>query len=275
MAARETIRLGVVSYLNVQPLIAHLSSRVDGIEICAEVPSRIAQMLARGAVDVAIVPTFALLTHPEWSIVPGVGIAGEGEVGSVAILSASPREEIERIYLDPASMTSSALVQVLFRRHWRQEVEFVRRSKVRMGPEAGTGYLVIGDQALRLRGQFPHRIDLGAAWRDWSGLPFVFAVWAVRPGVDIGPLAQRLRQAPDTHSDELFRQLAREFHREIGLSSEETVVYLRDRLRYRLGRREMLGLRLFLRSCRALGLGPRRPVRLNILSTRDEGSELG
>ena len=244
MAARETIRLGVVSYLNVQPLIAHLSSRVDGIEICAEVPSRIAQMLARGAVDVAIVPTFALLTHPEWSVVPGVGIAGEGEVGSVAILSASPREEIERIYLDPASMTSSALVQVLFRRHWRQDVEFVRRSKVRMGPEAGTGYLVIGDQALRLRGQFRHRIDLGAAWHELTGMPFVFALWGVREGTDLqGVDAALVRAAAEGLAE--AQAIAREEAPRLGILEADAKRYLTQALVYDFGPEERAGLEVF------------------------------
>ncbi|NUP89830.1 MAG: hypothetical protein HUU25_08435 [Candidatus Sumerlaeia bacterium] len=104
-ASRRSWRLGVVPYLNVQPLIAHLSTPRDDVDIVAAVPSRLAPMLAEGAVDVAIVPVFALLDHPEWAMVPRVGIASPGEVMSVAVLSASPREEITRVILDPASMT--------------------------------------------------------------------------------------------------------------------------------------------------------------------------
>lgn len=272
---RGFIRLGVMPYLNVQPLIAHLSSQIDGIELVVATPSRMVTHLAERAVDVAIVPVFSLLLHPEWSIVPGVGIASDGPVASVAVFSASPRAEIRRVVLDPASMTSAALVQILFRHHWRQDVEFVRRSRVRVRPEPGVGHLVIGDPALRLRRQFPHVLDLGEAWREWTGLPFVFAVWAVRPGVDLGPLAARLAQAPLHHTPELLAQIAREHAREIGLTAQEALDYLTHNLRCRLGRREMLGLRLYLNACGALGLGPREPVRLRILPRQSDWSEIG
>lgn len=264
-ASRRSWRLGVVPYLNVQPLIAHLSTPRDDVDIVAAVPSRLAPMLAEGAVDVAIVPVFALLDHPEWAMVPRVGIASPGEVMSVAVLSASPREEITRVILDPASMTSAALVQILFRRAWGQQVEFIRRSKPRLAPEPGAAHLVIGDRALQLRRQLPHIIDLGAAWRAWTGLPFVFAVWAVRPGIDLGPLAERLAAAPDHFTPAVARSLARQYHREVHLTVAETETYLTANLQFRLGRAEMMGLRRYLRECSQMGFGPRRLPRLRIL----------
>jgi chorismate dehydratase len=274
MAARETIRVGVVPFLNVQPLIAHLSSQVDGVEILAETPSRLVPLLASKTVDVAIVPAFSLLDHPEWAIVPGAALVSDGPVQSVAVFSASPRGEIRRVFLDPASMTSNALVQVLFRHHWSQEVEFIRRSKMHVQSEPGTAHLIIGDAALRLRRQFPTVLDLGEAWKAWCGLPFVYAVWAVRPGVDLGPLAARLGQAPELHGEELFHQIAGEHAREVGISVDEAFHYLRDNMRYRLGREEMLGLRQYLNACQALGLGPCEPVRLRILQRSDDRSEM-
>ncbi len=271
----ENVRLGIVPYINAQPLIAHLSSTVDGIEIIAATPRRLVSQLRHGAVDVALLPVFALLSHPEIAMVPGVGIAADGPVESVLVVSASPREEIRRLCLDPASMTSAALVQVLFRHHWNQEVEFVERSKVSMRQEPGTAFLVIGDPALRVRRHFRCVLDLGEAWREWCGLPFVFAVWSVRPGIEIGPLAARLAQAPENFSDALFQQIAQEHHAEIGLEVEEAVTYLRDRLRYRLGRDEMLGLRQFFNACQGLGLGPSQRAPLKILPRHTAQSDTG
>jgi predicted solute-binding protein len=272
---RETIRLGVVPYLNVQPMIAHLSSQVDRIEICAQVPSRLVPMLAEGAIDVGIAPVFALLEHSEWAMVPGVGIACDGPVESVLLVSASPLDEIQRVFLDPASMTSSALLQVLMTHHWRHGAKVLNRSRVRVRPERGTGYLVIGDRALRLRHRMEHVIDLGAAWKEWTGLPFVFAVWAVRPGVDIGPLAARLAQAPQLQTDAMLQQIAREYHGDVGIPEEEALRYLRDSLRYRLDARAMQGLRLFLNACQGLGFGPKRMLPIRILRRSEGWSETG
>ncbi|MBN1477987.1 menaquinone biosynthesis protein [Candidatus Sumerlaeota bacterium] len=269
MSARETIRLGVVPYLNVQPLIAHLSTPIDGVEICPAVPSRLVGLLAERAVDVAIAPVFSLLDHPDWAMVPGVGIACDGPVESVVMVSASPRDDIRRVVLDPASMTSSALVQVLWRGHWRRDVEFIRRSQVHLNRELGTAYLLIGDRALRLRREFDHVVDLGEAWKEWTGLPFVFAVWVVREGVDIGPLAERLMEAPEHHSQDLFVEIARAHCGEIGISPEEGLTYLQSSLRFRLGDLEMEGIRRYLHECQGLGFGPREPVALSILRRGD------
>jgi predicted solute-binding protein len=268
----STIRLGVVPYLNVQPLISHLSSQVDGVEICAEVPSQIVPMLERREVDVAIVPAFSLATHPEWTIVPGVGIASDGPVESVLLLSNEPLEEIRRVHLDPASMTSAALVQILLRHHWNHDVEFIRRARTRLRAEKGTAHLVIGDAALRARRRFSHVLDLGEAWKSWSALPFVYAVWAVRPGFVLGSLSARLTQAPRFHNPALFNQIAHEHHREVGLTKREATKYLRDSLRFRIGDREMNGLRHYLQSCRELGLVPGGPVKLNLLPMEDRSA---
>jgi chorismate dehydratase len=269
MSPRETIRLGVVPYLNVQPLITHLSTPIDGVEICPAVPSRLVGLLAERAVDVAIAPVYSLLEHPEWTMVPGVGIACDGPVESVVMVSSSPRDEIRRVVLDPASMTSNALVQVLWRGHWRRNIEFIRRSQVHLNRELGTAYLLIGDRALRLRREFAHVVDLGEAWKEWTGLPFVFAVWGVRPGVNIGPLAERLIEAPEHHTQEMLIQIARAHCTEIGISLEEGLTYLRSSLRYRLGDVEMEGLHKYLHECQGLGFGPREPVSVNILRRGD------
>lgn len=260
---RETIRLGIVPYLNVQPLIAHLSSPADGIDILPEVPSRLVPLLEEGSVDVGIVPVFSLITHPQWKIVPGVAIASKAAVQSVIVVSASPLEEIERIYLDPASRTSAALVQVLARVHWKRDIEFIKRSHLSLTQEAGTGYLVIGDQALRVQRHFSTVIDLGQEWRDWSGLSFIFAMWAVRPEVDIGPLATRLVEAREKIDDALLVQLAAEYHTELAMTQHETHAYLRDNLFFRIGEEEMQGLRLYIQQCQELGLAPAGPVPLD------------
>lgn len=173
------MRVAVVSYLNAQPLVRGLRE-LPGTVLVLDIPSRLPHMLASGAADLAMLPIGALPGIPGARIACDYGIAADGEVASVALFSEVPLHEIEEVVLDHQSCTSVALLRILLRDHWqlrglRFTVAQPGYIDTLRGPRAG---LVIGDRALASRHRFRYHWDLAAAWKEWTGLPFVFAAWA-------------------------------------------------------------------------------------------------
>lgn len=154
------------------------------IELSGDYPALIAEKLAKGEIDVGLIPVAALKALPTGMIVGNHCIATQGEAASVCLFSQLPISQIEHVLLDYQSKTSVALLSVLMRRYWKKEVKLEPATdesfiKNIQGTTAG---VIIGDRALKARAQFPYIYDLGKAWKELTGLPFVFAVWAsVKP----------------------------------------------------------------------------------------------
>ena len=186
-AALRDLRIGCVKYLNSRPLIC----AYDG-PVVFEHPSALARMLAAGELDVALVPTFEALRSPVYRLVDDAAIACDGPVYSVVLAYRGPLDQIQSVALDPASMTSAHLVQVLL-------AEFHGCRPV-FG-QTGEAQLIIGNQAIAFRLQEEVRgdwriLDLGEEWKRRTGLPFVFAVWAMRHGTP-DAAAEALRRLKD------------------------------------------------------------------------------
>ncbi|MFN9710491.1 MAG: menaquinone biosynthetic enzyme MqnA/MqnD family protein [Bacteroidota bacterium] len=177
----KKIKVGAVTYLNTKPLIYGMQqeSFLKDHELILEYPARLAEMLKNGELDVALVPVAVLAELPHYHIVSDFCIASDYEVASVCLFSEKPLSEIKRVYLDYQSKTSVALLKILFREHWKQEVEFLSASDESYINEiqGDTAGLIIGDRALQFRERFAYRYDLATAWKGMTGLPFVFAVW--------------------------------------------------------------------------------------------------
>jgi chorismate dehydratase len=173
-AALRSLRVGCVKYLNSRPLIR----AYDG-PVVFDHPSTLARMLAAGELDAALVPAFEALRDPRYSLVEGAAVACDGPVFSVFLAYRGELCDVRRISLDPASLTSAHLLRVLL-------LEFHQ-----MQPEFGAGgdaRLLIGNQAIEFRLAEAEAggwqlLDLGAEWKRCTGLPFVFALWALAPGV--------------------------------------------------------------------------------------------
>jgi chorismate dehydratase len=173
-------RIGAVSYLNTRPLLLGMEHTPfkDRIELIKSYPAQIAQELLDGTIDIGLVPVaiMPLLTNPH--IVSKYVIGTEGEVASVALFSQVPMEQIERVYLDYQSRTSVALAKVLLAQYWNKNVEFIAATEGYIDQISGTtAGVIIGDRALASLDQFDHIYDLGLAWKQHTGLPFVFAAW--------------------------------------------------------------------------------------------------
>lgn len=252
------IRVGAVNYLNTKPLICDLDRIVPEIDLVLDVPSRLADRLAAAELEVALIPVIEYFRAGTYSVVPDVSIASRGPVLSVTLFSKVPWTDIRRVALDAGSRTSAALTQVLLNRRHGVRPEVVPLPLDSLAEEADAdAVLLIGDRAMRacLPG-FAHAYDLGQEWYDWTGLPFVYAVWAVRQGVDLGRAAEALAESKR-------RGLARAgviAHNEaprLKLDAGFCRRYLSNILHFDLGPRELAGLHHYYALACDLGLAPR------------------
>ena len=174
------IRVGIVNYLNTKPLIygiEHAPVR-DKIELIPGYPANIAAMLLEGKIDVGLVPVAIIPGLPEAHIITDYCIGCDGEVASVCLLSNVPLQQIKKVLLDYQSRTSAILVKILFEKYWKLEVGWAdTQNDFRNQISGTTAGLVIGDRCLEYRVKVDFVYDLGEAWKDFTGLPFVFAAW--------------------------------------------------------------------------------------------------
>lgn len=260
---RATLRLGVVSYLNAEPLVYGL----DGdprFRLERDLPSRVAEKLHRGESDLGMIPSIEY-AFGEYAIVPGLAIGSRGPVRSVNLYHRCPLAEVRRVALDTSSRTSVALTKVLLHETLGEPPEYLAH-----GPslpemlDVADAALVIGDPALYLETEVP-RLDLGEEWQRRTGLPFVYAFWAGRPGVVTSSDVARLQQALDEGLAAVDRIAASYDVPEAGpaedgdLRQSRNASYLRSNVVYSLGEEEQRGLTEFYRRAFALGLIPRLP----------------
>lgn len=177
---QDKIKIAAVSYLNAKPLLFAFEGGAlkNEIELTIDYPSKIAEQLIKKEVDIALVPVAVIPKLKEYYIISDYCIATEGEVASVCLFSEVPIDQIETILLDYQSQTSVALLKILLREHWK--ITPVLQSS-EIGYEASikdnVAGLVIGDRALMQRNKSNYIYDLGLAWKEMTGMPFVFAVW--------------------------------------------------------------------------------------------------
>lgn len=257
MADGNRIRIGAVSYLNTKPLVYELERFAPSAELVYGLPSWLADRLAEGRLDVAIIPSIEYLRHPGYAVVSDACIACRGPVLSVKLLSRVPMGSIRSLALDEGSRTSAALARILLKERYGLVPQFRPLPIGERAEDAeADAVLLIGDRAIHPpRGFFAEEWDLGEQWCRWSGLPFVFAMWTARPGADTSAAEVALRRARDEGVAHLAA-IAEQSAAHVGLTPAECLGYLRDNLHFYLGPRERRGLAAFGRLAADLGLVP-------------------
>jgi len=248
------MKISVVDFVNAWPLSwGFRRGLVPGVDVIRDVPSACADRLHRGEVDAGLVPVVELARTPGLEVVRGLGICARREVRTVLLLSRVPVEKIRHVGIDGASRSSAALVRLLLEKRYGLDVDFHKGasdlSELLRHNDAG---LLIGDPALALDAETRNGLlvlDLAAEWNAWTGLPFVFAVWAVRAGTDPAPFYEA-RLAGFRAIDEIVREGARES----GKSESEIRLYLTEQLSYDLGAGEERGIEEFLGRCAEAGI---------------------
>ena len=259
------LRVRAVSYLNTSPLVwGFLHGPQQGLfDLRGSLPSECAAALADGQADVGLVPVIELARQPDLLALDGCSIACHGPVRSILLVSAKPLEQIQTIAADTGSRTSIAMTRVVLDQRYG-----IAPAMLPQAPDldamlaSADAALVIGDPALRIDPQMRHWRnrpvevhDMGEAWVQATGLPMVFAVWALKDAA-----ADRVHEAPFLASKEyglarLPEIVAAESER-LNLEPELVDRYLRRHIVYDLGESERRGLRRFLEAARGLGLAP-------------------
>jgi len=251
------LRVGAVSFLNTKPLVYRLGELAPEIDLRLDLPSRLADDLSSGQLDVALIPSIEYLADPTYTIVSDACIGCCGPVLSVKLLSRRPMHEIRSLALDAGSRTSSVLARILL--HERYDLR-PRLESLAVGTEladcTADAVLLIGDRAIHLPSDsYVECWDFGDQWYRWSGLPFVFALWVARAETDLAGLDRALGEARDAGVTHL-EDIAREEAVAVGLSVQGTVGYLRDNLRFYFGTPEKHGLELYYQLAAKLGMAP-------------------
>jgi chorismate dehydratase len=240
-------RVGSVSYLNTVPLTRGIEE-----EVLYATPAKLAEMLQRDELDAALVSVTEVLFNDRYDILDGVAIASLGEVKSVLLAHRLPLLELREVFCDPASLTSVNLLKVLLAELGvRPEFRTLASYESAHLPDAA---LLIGDPALDfLLGPHEHCIwDLGAAWFELTGLPFVYAAWAMRRGVHNAALRGQLREAKEFGLDTLDSIIRNRKEYDYDFRKD----YLGWHVHYHLGSDEKRGLAKFAELLRKHGFGP-------------------
>lgn len=265
------LKIGAVSYLNSKPLIEGLPESISPIaDLRLDYPSRLADDLKAGHLDVALIPSIEYFRGQNYEVISDACVAAHGPVLSVKLYSRVPWGEIKSLALDEGSRTSATLARVMLaERHG----VFPRLQPLPLDDRTedcrADAILLIGDRAISPPAEkFLETWDLGEEWFSWTGLPFVFAMWVARPylnkgtvhdGLDVSDswsqIEDFLGQARDRGVESLD-EIARREAPLLGLSLPTTISYLSENLQYHLGSAERNGLKLFYELANGLGLAP-------------------
>lgn len=250
------LRVGIVNFLNSKPLAWGFlkGHHADLFAPTYHPPAMVAKLLGQGALDIGLIPSVEVQRIPGLKVLPDLCVASRHEVRSVLLVSRGPIEEVKRVALDQNSRTSVALVRILLQERWGIHPEYVheRPDPERMLSEADAA-LLIGDPALKVEREKYKVWDLAAEWNALTGLPFVFAVWAVRPEVYLPDLPFYFKSSL-RYGLSSVDTLSREAAAELGLESSEVRSYLTDNLAYFMRQEEIAGLEEFYRRAHAHGL---------------------
>ena len=255
-------RLGVVCYLNTRPLVHAFESGklAHSFDLIYDVPSRCADRLRVRETHVALIPSVELARSPEpYDVVPNVGISSTGPVRSVLLILKRDPDQVRSLALDTSSRTSAALSRIVLEKAYGCRPESFEHppDPERMLSRADAA-LLVGDPALHLELDGYRTMDLGEAWADMTGLPFVYACWTGRPGALDPGEASALSEAKEIGVREI-PGIAATFAQSHPRPASFYAGYLTRNIRYDLGEGEMEGLQRFYAYAHELGLIERVP----------------
>lgn len=247
MASRKSpvsrlLRIGSVSFLNAKPLIYGLEDAED-LALLLDVPSRLLADVREGRVDVALLPVIDYQRLSGLVVVPSGGIGCDGPTLTVRIFSRVPIDAIQTLACDTDSHTSVALARIILAERYGIRPEFIDWT---VGEAtACDSRLLIGDKVVCDEPSgFAHQLDLGAAWKDLTGMPFVFAAWMARKGTALGDLPRRLEEAKRQGLANV-EQIIQRHALSRGWPADIARQYLCEYLKYDIGERQLEAIRRF------------------------------
>ena len=257
------LRVGSVSFLNAKPLIYGLDSD-PRVELGLEVPSRLLDGLRQGRYDVALLPVIDYQRMDGLRLLTAGGIGCDGPTLTVRVFSRVPIERVSTLACDTDSHTSVGLARVLFAELYGAVPEMVPLG----GPgaaDSSAAKLLIGDKVVcEEPAGFPHQLDLGDAWKRLTGLPFVFAAWMAREGVDLGDLPERLTCAKRAGLANVDRIITRDGVPR-GWPADVARRYLTEYLQFYVGARQLDAIERYHELAFKHGVLPQAPRPLDVV----------
>ncbi|MFZ4506670.1 MAG: menaquinone biosynthetic enzyme MqnA/MqnD family protein [Fimbriimonas sp.] len=256
-------KVGCVPYVNAVPLVLGFEEQglASPVQIVYDVPSRLPQLLEDGEIDAMLVSSFDPLTNPSRRVAPGVGISSFGPVDSVRLFSRVDLDKIESLCLDQSSMTSNALAQIIL-----SETYGVLPKTTKAQPdlesmlEENDACVLIGDIGMETNGEDYTVLDLGEAWLELTGLPFVWAVWAGsdRLTPELSSLLRNCSTIKVGENDAILDRCVRAAQMRVNWSPERIKHYLRETIHFELASEGDGALKLFQEKIFLHGLADRR-----------------
>jgi chorismate dehydratase len=246
----DKIKISAVSYTNTQPFIYGLrhTDIINKIDLSLDIPADCAQKLIDNKADIGLIPVAAVIDLPHWEIVSDYCIGADGPVNSVFIFSNCDINEVKTLQLDPESRSSNNLARVLLKNHWQLTPQMmVKAMDYSSSQDPHTAFVQIGDRTFGKKEQYAYVYDLAEVWKQFTGLPFVFAAWIANKTI------------PQQFMDEFNKSL------KYGLDNRETVInnlparddfdladYLNHKLDFNLTEDKIKALHLFINYIKSL-----------------------
>ncbi len=253
------LNVAASSYLNAAPLCFSFihGEQKDRCGFLSDVaPFRCAEMLTEKRADAALIPVIEYQRIPGLRIARGASVASKENVQSVILASRVPIEEVRSVALDTMSRTSAALIQIILGRFYDLRVSYEPRPpRIREMLESNDAALMIGDPAMLIDRSEIQVYDLAAEWKKHTGLPFVFAFWAVRADSQTWPGGVEFVEAKSEGLAHVDR-IADIYHERLGLPRADIISYLTKNISYDLDEENVRGLALYYRLAHECGLIP-------------------
>jgi chorismate dehydratase len=241
-------RLAASSYLNSAPLIWSFlhGSRKQTVDLTDPVPARCADLLAEGTVAAALIPVIEYQRIPDVSLIPDVCVGSSGNVRSVVLVTrAKDLREVRSVALDESSRTSAVLMKIIFLEFLGVEPKWITMApNVELMLQENDAALVIGDPAMTFARNGLRILDMAALWREYTGLGFVFAVWAVR-NKDLSRVAGVDFAAARDEGIERIEEILSHYEKEIPLSRNELREYLTQDITYHIDEPMQQGMQMY------------------------------
>lgn len=249
-------KLGLVSFLNVAPLRYPLvKNRIEhNFEIVSNIPSTIAKWLDNNQIDIGLIPIFEYLRSKTHRIIPDVSISSTGPVKTVVLHHRCPLRDIKRVFLDRASRTSAALTKIILKLKYKANPEYKRYNPMLEFPDGpNDAALVIGDRGFLPPPPGYQTLDLGREWKEFTNLPFVYAVFAVRDGFQINKEGEALRKAKEfglANMTEIAQWEAQRSH----IDEAACRFYLEKNIDFNLSNEHIKGVKEFINAARDINI---------------------
>jgi chorismate dehydratase len=209
----KKIRISAVSYTNTKPFMYGLqhTGLLQNVELSLDNPTDCAQKLIDDVVDIGLIPVAAILSLPQWEIVSDYCIGAEGPVNSVFIFSNCDIKEVKTLQLDPQSRSSNNLARVLLKNYWKADDLMIvdAGEDYTKSIDKNTAFVQIGDRTFGKTERYPFVYDLAGEWKQFTGLPFVFAAWIANKQIPAAFMAE-FNQAMEyglNHREDLLKEL--------------------------------------------------------------------